>query len=58
LKISSEAIDELLRVNADDWQPELADAKQFFDKFGDRLPREVMDEHRRLAQRFQRTVSA
>ena len=58
LKISSEAIDELLRVNAEDWEPELADTKQFFDKFGDRLPREVMDEHRRLAQRFQRTVSA
>jgi len=58
LKISSEAIDELLRVNADDWQPEVADTKEFFEKFGDRLPREVMDEHRRLSQRFQRTVSA
>jgi phosphoenolpyruvate carboxykinase (GTP) len=58
LKISPEAIEELLRVNADDWQPELADTKQFFDKFGDRLPRELLEEHRRLAQRFQRTVTA
>jgi phosphoenolpyruvate carboxykinase (GTP) len=58
LKISAEAIDELLRVNIDDWQTELADTKQFFEKFGDRLPRELLEEHRRLTQRFQRTVSA
>jgi phosphoenolpyruvate carboxykinase (GTP) len=58
LKISPEAIDELLRVNAEDWEPELEDTKQFFDKFGDRLPRELQEEHRRLAQRFQRTVTA
>jgi phosphoenolpyruvate carboxykinase (GTP) len=58
LKIPPETIDELLRVNADDWQAELADTKQFFEKFGDRLPRELLEEHRRLTQRFQRTVSA
>jgi phosphoenolpyruvate carboxykinase (GTP) len=58
LKISPEAIEELLRVNADDWQPELDDTKQFFEKFDDRLPRELLEEHRRLAQRFQRTVTA
>ena len=58
LKISSEAIDELLRVNAEDWESELGDTKQFFDKFSDRLPRELLEEHRRLSQRFQRTVSA
>src|SRR6202521_2194898 len=58
LNISPESIDELFRVNADDWQPELTDTKQFFEKFGGRLPRELLEEHRRLAQRFQRTVSA
>jgi phosphoenolpyruvate carboxykinase (GTP) len=58
LNISPESIDELFRVNADDWQPELTDTKQFFEKFGDRLPRELLEEHRRLTQRFQRTVSA
>jgi phosphoenolpyruvate carboxykinase (GTP) len=57
LKISPEAVDELLRVNAEDWGPELRDTRQFLDKFGDRLPRELLDEHRRLTQRFQRTVS-
>jgi len=52
LKISSEAIDELLRVNAEDWEPELADTKQFFDKFGDRLPKEIREEHAKLTHRF------
>jgi phosphoenolpyruvate carboxykinase (GTP) len=58
LKISPEAIDELFQVNPEDWQQELGDTKQFFEKFGDRLPRELLEEHRRLGQRFQRTVSA
>ncbi|MFI5056673.1 MAG: phosphoenolpyruvate carboxykinase (GTP) [Candidatus Acidiferrales bacterium] len=58
LNISPDSIDELFRVNPDDWQPELAATKQFFEKFGDRLPRELLEEHRRLTQRFQRRVTA
>jgi GTP-dependent phosphoenolpyruvate carboxykinase len=41
-------------VNADDWEPELADTKQFFDKFGDRLPKEIREEHAKLTRRFSR----
>ena len=52
LQISSEAIDELLRVDPDDWEDDLADSKQFFDKFGSRLPRELREEHDKLARRL------
>jgi len=38
MKISEEAVNELLRVNTEDWETELEDSKQFFRKFGDRLP--------------------
>jgi phosphoenolpyruvate carboxykinase (GTP) len=58
LKISPAAIEELLRVNPDDWQSELDDTRQFFDKFGARLPREMREEHERLVSRLQRTVTA
>jgi phosphoenolpyruvate carboxykinase (GTP) len=58
LKISPAAIEELLRVNPDDWQSELDDTRQFFDKFGARLPREMREEHERLGRRLQRTVTA
>jgi len=58
LKISPAAIEELLRVNPDDWQSELEDTRQFFDKFGTRLPRELREEHERLTSRLQRTVTA
>jgi phosphoenolpyruvate carboxykinase (GTP) len=58
LKISPAAIEELLRVNPDDWHSELEDTRQFLDKFGTRLPREMREEHERLARRLQRTVTA
>jgi phosphoenolpyruvate carboxykinase (GTP) len=58
LRISPAAIEELLRVNPDDWQSELDDTRQFFDKFGTRLPREMREEHERLGRRLQRTVTA
>ncbi len=58
LKISDEALDELLRVNPEDWEAEMEDAKQFLSKFGARLPREIGEEHEKLARRFQRVVSA
>jgi phosphoenolpyruvate carboxykinase (GTP) len=58
LQISPAAVEELLRVNPDDWQAELDDIRQFFDKFGARLPREMREEHERLGRRLQRTVTA
>jgi phosphoenolpyruvate carboxykinase (GTP) len=58
LKISPAAVEELLRVNPDDWQAEMDDTHQFFDKFGARLPREMREEHEKLGRRLQRTVTA
>ncbi len=58
LKISPEAMDELLRVNSSDWEPELADTKEFFKKFADRMPQEILEEHRKLVHRFERTAAA
>ena len=58
LKISDEALNELLRVHPPDWEAEMEDSKQFLAKFGSRLPQEIRDEHGKLARRFQRVVSA
>ncbi len=58
LKISDEALNELLRVNPEDWEAEMEDSKQFLGKFGARVPREIGEEHEKLARRFQRVVSA
>ena len=58
LQIPPEALNELLRVDANDWEAELEDTRQFFDKFGSRLPTILREEHESLARRFQRTASA
>jgi phosphoenolpyruvate carboxykinase (GTP) len=57
MKISAEAVSELLRVNTEDWETELEDSKQFFGKFGERLPRQIREEHEKLSRRFQRVVT-
>ena len=58
MKISDEALNELLRVNSEDWEAEMEDSKQFFGKFGERLPRPIREEHEKLARRFQHAVTA
>src|SRR5256714_1347650 len=57
MKISEEAVSELLSVNTEDWETELEDSKQFFRKFGERLPRQIGEEHEKLSRRFQRVVT-
>ena len=52
LKISREAIEALLRVDAGDWTSELDGVKQFFAKFGDRLPAELHEEVEQAAKRL------
>src|SRR2546422_2235424 len=58
LKISNEALNELLRVNTEDWEPELEDSRQFLSQFGARLPQEICEEHAKLSKRFQHLVTA
>src|SRR5258708_15074297 len=58
LKISRESLDELLRVNSEDWETEMEDSKQFLGKFGECLPQEIRQEHEKLARRFGRAAGA
>jgi phosphoenolpyruvate carboxykinase (GTP) len=57
LKISANALDELLRVNPADWETEMEDSKQFLVKFGTRLPQEIREEHGKLSKRFEPLVT-
>jgi phosphoenolpyruvate carboxykinase (GTP) len=54
LNISREKIDDLLRVNSEDWEEDLADSREFFEKFGSRLPHELREEHDNLSRRLDR----
>jgi phosphoenolpyruvate carboxykinase (GTP) len=56
--ISRSAIDELLKVDSNDWAEELEATGKFFDKFGNRLPEEIRAEHSALAERLQRVSVA
>ncbi len=58
MKISDDALNELLRVNPADWETELEDSKQFLMKFDTRLPKEIREEHGKLSKRFQHLVTA
>lgn len=58
MNISQQAMDELLRVNPENWDQEMDDIAQFFTKFGDRLPTAIREEHRNLTRRFQGAVPA
>jgi phosphoenolpyruvate carboxykinase (GTP) len=58
LKIAPESLDELFRVNADNWETDLADSREFFAKFGERLPAEMRKEHQAVVSRFQKSVPA
>ena len=52
LNLSSETVDELLEVDPEDWEQELVDSKEFVAKFGNRLPREIREEHDKLSGRL------
>jgi phosphoenolpyruvate carboxykinase (GTP) len=56
LTMRAHAVDELLRIDPEDWEQELVDSKEFFQKFGERLPREIRDEHEKLSGRLQSTA--
>ena len=58
LKISPEALDEMFRVSAEDWESDLADSREFLEKFGERLPAELRAEHEAMVGRFQKSVPA
>jgi phosphoenolpyruvate carboxykinase (GTP) len=52
LDLPQAAVDELLAVSRDDWIEDLAQQETFFKGFGERLPREVWEEHAALKRRL------
>ncbi len=52
LDLPDEYLDELLRVRAEDWLPELPEIREFYSKFGDRMPAEMRAEVDALEKRL------
>ncbi len=55
--VSPEALDKLLAVDAADWTEAVHSQGEFFDSFGDRLPKGIRDEHDRLAAAINEAVT-
>ena len=51
LDLSGDAMRELLRVDRDDWIEAVHGQREYFEKFGDHLPRAIREEHEALARR-------
>jgi phosphoenolpyruvate carboxykinase (GTP) len=58
LDLSKAALDELLKVDRDEWADEVPEIRAFFDRFGARLPGELNQSLDALAQRLGVTASA
>ncbi|MFC1874131.1 phosphoenolpyruvate carboxykinase (GTP) [Chloroflexota bacterium] len=52
LDLPNRVMEKLLSITVEDWKEELKGIKEFFDKFGDRLPKEMWDEYRALTRRL------
>jgi len=50
--LTPDQVKAILEVNAADWTQDLADQRAFFDKIGDRLPKELRDEQQAFAKRL------
>lgn len=58
MHVSQETLRDLFRVDADDWEVDLADTREFFSKFGDRLPAAMRDEYQSVVRRFEPAMPA
>jgi phosphoenolpyruvate carboxykinase (GTP) len=54
LDLPTRRLEELLRIDRADWEHEVASQREFFAKFGARLPQEIREEHETLARRLSR----
>jgi phosphoenolpyruvate carboxykinase (GTP) len=52
MNLSAQTVQQLLEVDPEDWEQELVDSKEFLQKFGSRLPREIREEHDKLSGRL------
>ena len=51
-------LDQLLSVKNEEWTAELESVKPFFEKFGDKLPKELWDQFNALKDRLKTKVAA
>ncbi len=58
LTISDQHLDLLLSVDTDVWAEEASLIPPAYEKFGDRLPRELWDEHAALVERLEKAATA
>jgi phosphoenolpyruvate carboxykinase (GTP) len=58
LNLLPETLRELFRVDVDDWEVDLADTREFFAKFGGRLPAPLRDEYQSVVRRFEKSMPA
>jgi phosphoenolpyruvate carboxykinase (GTP) len=56
LTLSTQVMEKLLSISADDWTEELKAVKEFFNLFGDRLPKQMWDEYHALRHRFSSNI--
>jgi phosphoenolpyruvate carboxykinase (GTP) len=52
LDIPDEKLEKLFEVKKEEWKTEIGDINRFYEKFGDRLPKEILDEYRALIERL------
>ncbi|MGH8057866.1 MAG: phosphoenolpyruvate carboxykinase domain-containing protein, partial [Candidatus Entotheonellia bacterium] len=58
LDLPRSTLEELLRVDRDEWSGELEPQRKFLERFGERLPREIWHEHEQLVGRLNRVSVA
>jgi len=52
LNIPEERLEKLFEVNREEWKIETAEIKKFYERFGTRLPEEILDEYKSLIDRL------
>ncbi len=52
LSLGKEQMEELLEVDVSEWKAELPDIREHFERFGDRLPKQLWDEYAGLEKRL------
>jgi phosphoenolpyruvate carboxykinase (GTP) len=57
LDVTDAAMEQLLRVDPAEWVEAVHGQSEYFDKFGERLPREIRIQHEALAHRVQQTFT-
>jgi phosphoenolpyruvate carboxykinase (GTP) len=51
-EVTPPVLEELFRLDAEDWRTELASQKEFFEKFGDRCPAEIWNQYEATSKRL------